>query len=73
MLARKVRLLSVQKIAFLGVSAYKLAYGHKQTALGLQAGHVVGGAQVWVLPNPSGLNAHYQLPELVQLYRVLLK
>jgi G:T/U-mismatch repair DNA glycosylase len=29
------------------------------------------GAQVWVLPNPSGLNANYQLPALVQLFRSL--
>ncbi|MEW6271982.1 MAG: G/U mismatch-specific DNA glycosylase, partial [Thermodesulfobacteriota bacterium] len=29
------------------------------------------GARVWVLPNPSGLNAHYQLPELVRVFREL--
>jgi TDG/mug DNA glycosylase family protein len=29
------------------------------------------GAEVWVLPNPSGLNANYQLPDLVKLFRQL--
>jgi hypothetical protein len=30
-----------------------------------------GGAVVWVLPNPSGLNAHYQLPDLAARFRAL--
>jgi TDG/mug DNA glycosylase family protein len=72
-LARKVRRLDVQNVAILGVSAYNLAYGKKQTLIGVQAEHQIGEATVWVLPNPSGLNAHYQLPELVNLYRQLLE
>ena len=31
----------------------------------------LGGARVWVLPNPSGLNAHYQLPDFERLFRDL--
>ena len=31
------------------------------------------GAQVWVLPNPSGLNANYQLPQIVELFKSLRK
>jgi TDG/mug DNA glycosylase family protein len=35
--------------------------------LGLQPERI-GGAQTWVVPNPSGLNAHYQLPQLAEFY-----
>jgi TDG/mug DNA glycosylase family protein len=70
-LARKVRRLNVKQVAFLGVSAYSLAFDRPQTAIGLQEQRI-GEARVWVLPNPSGLNAHYQLPELVKLYGQLL-
>jgi TDG/mug DNA glycosylase family protein len=31
----------------------------------------LAGARLWVLPNPSGLNAHYQLPQLAELFREL--
>jgi TDG/mug DNA glycosylase family protein len=31
----------------------------------------IGGAQTWVVPNPSGLNAHHQLPDLARLYALL--
>src|SRR5690349_13789532 len=55
-LGRKVRRLKVRNVALLGVSAYNLAYGKKQTKIGLQAEHLIGNARVWVLPNPSGLN-----------------
>jgi TDG/mug DNA glycosylase family protein len=71
-LERKVRRLRVRSVAFLGVSAYELAYRRKQTVIGKQSQHRIGDAQVWVVPNPSGLNAHYQLPQLVRLYRQLL-
>jgi TDG/mug DNA glycosylase family protein len=44
--------------AFLGVSGYRAAFDAPQAHPGLQPG-TVGGARVWVLPNPSGRNAHY--------------
>ena len=57
-------------VAFLGVTAYRTAFGRPTAAVGPQAERI-GHSRVWVLPNPSGLNAHYQLPELVRVFREL--
>jgi TDG/mug DNA glycosylase family protein len=57
-------------VAFLGLSAYRSAFGHPDAGLGPQA-DPIWGSKVWVLPNPSGLNAHYQLPELGRLFSEL--
>lgn len=57
-------------LAVVGISAYRVAFGHGAARVGEQDGHV-GGARVWVLPNPSGLNAHYQLPALATAFRAL--
>jgi double-stranded uracil-DNA glycosylase len=54
-------------IAVVGLTAWRLAYTRPKAGLGLQP-EVVGGRPAWVLPNPSGLNAHYQLPDLVRLF-----
>ena len=54
-------------VAILGVSAYRLAFGDPAAAIGRVA-EPLAGAEVWILPNPSGLNAHYQLPQLIDLY-----
>lgn len=69
-LAAKVRRYRPGIVAFLGVGAYCHAFECKQAAVGPQAGRFEG-AQVWLLPNPSGLNANYQLPALVRLFRRL--
>jgi double-stranded uracil-DNA glycosylase len=66
-LAAKVRRFRPRVVAFLGVRAYCQAFGVKQAAIGPQPQRFEG-AQVWLLPNPSGLNANYQLPELVKLF-----
>jgi TDG/mug DNA glycosylase family protein len=57
-------------LAVLGVSAYRAAFQRPDAAAGPQEFRV-GCAGVWLLPNPSGLNAHYQLPDLVAAYRPL--
>lgn len=69
-LAAKVRRLRPQVVAFLGMGAYCHAFGLARAAVGEQPGRFAG-ARVWVLPNPSGLNANYQLPELVRLFKAL--
>jgi len=71
-LAAKIRRYRPEAVAFLGVGAYRQAFGLKRAAVGLQPQRFEG-ARVWVLPNPSGLNANYQLPELVKLFRGVLK
>jgi double-stranded uracil-DNA glycosylase len=67
-LAAKIRRYRPKAIAFLGVGAYCHAFGLRRASIGLQK-DLFEGAKVWVLPNPSGLNANYQLPHLVKLFR----
>jgi TDG/mug DNA glycosylase family protein len=67
-LERKVRRYGPQVLAVLGVGAYRLAFAEKDAKVGRQE-RKVGGAIVWVLPNPSGLNAHYRLEDLARVYR----
>lgn len=66
-LASKVARLRPACVAFLGVGAYRTAYGRPGATIGEQPERLEG-ARVWVLPNPSGLNAHYQLPALIDLF-----
>ncbi len=66
-LAAKVEANGVAAVAFLGVTAYRTAFAEPRAAIGRQARRV-GGATVWVLPNPSGLNAHYQKPDFARLF-----
>src|SRR4051794_21671469 len=57
-------------LAVLGVTAWRTAFGRPGAALGVQPERI-GGAATWVAPNPSGLNAHYQLPDLARWYAEL--
>ncbi len=69
-LAEKVARYRPRALAVLGVTAYRAAFARPQAALGPQEGRL-GGALVWVLPNPSGLNAHFSLADLATLFREL--
>ena len=69
-LVRKLRRYRPRTVAFLGLGAYRHAFGRPQATLGGQA-ESFEGAGVWVLPSPSGLNANYQMPALVKLFRSL--
>lgn len=69
-LALKLRRYRPRTVAFLGLGAYRHAFGRPQATLGLQP-ETFEGAAVWVLPSPSGLNANYQMPALVKLFRSL--
>jgi len=55
-------------VAVLGISAYRVAFGVPKARSG-RPPHDLAGAQLWVAPNPSGLNAHSQLPDLAAAYR----
>ena len=57
-------------VAVLGIGAYRTGFGRRAAALGSQ-NEDLSGARLWVLPNPSGLNAHYQLDELTDRFRAL--
>lgn len=69
-LARKVRRFRPRIVAFLGMGAYRHAFGAPDAVLGEQAARF-DGARVWVLPSPSGLNANYPLAALVEQLRAL--
>jgi TDG/mug DNA glycosylase family protein len=69
-LAAKVRRYRPLYVAFLGLGAYRIGTGNKKATVGPQE-ELLGGSRVWLLPNPSGLNAHYQAPQLAEVFRVL--
>jgi TDG/mug DNA glycosylase family protein len=69
-LERKVRRVRPRWVAFLGITAYRRATGLARAEVGPQPGGI-GPARVWVLPNPSGLNAHHQLEDLARALRAL--
>ena len=66
-LARKMRRLRPQWLAVLGVGAYRTAFAERAAVIGAQA-RTIGPTRIWVLPNPSGLNAHYTLDRLVEQF-----
>ncbi len=57
-------------VTFLGIGAYRTAFGRPKATLGLQQEQLAESA-LWVLPSPSGLNANHQLADLVALLRDL--
>ncbi|HEX8129921.1 MAG TPA: G/U mismatch-specific DNA glycosylase [Pyrinomonadaceae bacterium] len=69
-LTARVRRYRPRFLAVLGVGAYRTAFDRPKAALGLQP-ETIGETSVWVLPNPSGLNAHYQPKDLARMFREL--
>jgi TDG/mug DNA glycosylase family protein len=70
-LAQKARRYRPRTVAFLGVTAYRTAFRRPKAKLGRQK-ETIGEAGIWVLPNPSGLNARFQLDGLARLFRAFL-
>jgi double-stranded uracil-DNA glycosylase len=66
-LAVKVKRWRPTVAAFVGIGPYRIISGIKDARVGLQK-DLFGGSYAWVLPNPSGLNAHYQPVALAQLF-----
>ena len=54
-------------VAILGITAYRQAFGVRKAALGRQP-EPFEGAELWVVPNPSGLNAHETIASLAEAY-----
>lgn len=67
-LEHKVAALRPKVVAVLGLTAYRQAFGRPKAVAGPQE-HTLGGAALWVLPNPSGLNAHDTIDSLAAAYR----
>lgn len=57
-------------VAFLGIGAYRTAFGRPKAQLGLQDDRL-GQSRLWALPSPSGLNANHQLADLIAMLRTL--
>jgi double-stranded uracil-DNA glycosylase len=57
-LVRKIRRYTPRFAAFTGVTAYRIAFGLKDAKVGPQD-ETIGSTKLWILPDPSGLNAHY--------------
>jgi len=69
-LAAKVARLDPRWLAVVGVTVYRTAFGHPAAKTGSQEERM-GETRLWVLPNPSGLNAHWPAPKLAEAFREL--
>ena len=67
---QKIKRYAPRFVAFLGKAAYSALSDQREIAWGSQTG-ALGGAAVWVLPNPSGRNRAFTLDQLVSAYREL--
>jgi len=70
LLARKARSQRPRWIAILGIGAYRTAFRRPRASIGRQDERLAS-ARIWVLPNPSGLNAHYQPRQLAAAFAEL--
>jgi len=69
-LVAKVKRYTPRVLAILGVGAYRVAFDRPKSKVGPQD-ETIGTTRIWVLPNPSGLNAHYQSADLAKVFREL--
>ncbi|MEU8542333.1 G/U mismatch-specific DNA glycosylase [Streptomyces sp. NPDC048717] len=66
-LTAKVERLAPRRLAVVGVTAYRTAFGEKKASVGPQE-RTIGATRIWVLPNPSGLNAHWTAESMAEEY-----
>jgi len=66
-LERKIKRYRPRAVAVLGVSAFRMAFNRPEATIGAQP-EAIEGAWVWVLPSPSGLNAHFTPKALAVLF-----
>jgi TDG/mug DNA glycosylase family protein len=66
-LTAKIKRYHPRVVAILGLAAFRVAFGQPKARFGPQEQRI-GASQIWVLPNPSGLNASYQLPALTRMF-----
>lgn len=69
-LERKVAKYKPRWVALVGIGAYRKAFDRPLATVGKQPERI-GPAGLWVVPNPSGLNANHQMPELTEMFRAL--
>ena len=66
-LEQKIREHAPRLVAILGIGAFRVAFNRPKAEMGLQK-ETIGGSNVWVLPNPSGLNAHFTAADFGKLF-----
>jgi TDG/mug DNA glycosylase family protein len=71
-LEAKVAMLRPRCVAVLGLQAYRTAFRRPEAIVGRQP-ELLGSALLWLLPNPSGLQAHYQFPEMSDMFKSLFE
>jgi TDG/mug DNA glycosylase family protein len=71
-LVEKVLQYQPEWLAVVGVTAYRDAFAERTAQIGRQE-RLIGATRVWILPNPSGLNAHYTLPKLSAAFAELAR
>src|SRR6266496_3258089 len=69
-LERRVKRYRPEWVAVVGIGAYRVAFGRSKAVIGPQPERL-GTAGLWLLPQPSGLNANHQMPELTAAFRKL--
>lgn len=69
-LIEKLELYKPQVLAVVGIGAYRTAFAKPKATVGPQD-ETLGDTRVWLLPNPSGLNANYQLADFVELFTAM--
>ncbi|HEX6434510.1 MAG TPA: G/U mismatch-specific DNA glycosylase [Gemmatimonadales bacterium] len=69
-LERKVRRYVPAWVAVVGMGAYRTAFARPRARAGLQPDSI-GKSRLWVLPNPSGLNANHQIDDLARAFEAL--
>jgi len=66
-LQQKLHRNQIAAVAYVGITAYRVAFADAKATVGRQ--DTRGDMLTWVLPNPSGLNAHYQAQDFAELFR----
>lgn len=69
-LEKKVRRCTPRFVAFVGLTSYRAAFTRPKAQVGLQP-ELLGPSQIWLLPNPSGLNTHHPPVVMAKLFRAL--
>jgi double-stranded uracil-DNA glycosylase len=69
-LEAKVEVLRPRCVAMLGPQAHSTAFRRPGATIGSQS-ELIAGARLWLLPNPSGLHARYQTPEMNEMFKAL--
>jgi TDG/mug DNA glycosylase family protein len=69
-LVEKIAVYRPQILGVVGIGAYRTAFARPKAVVGPQQ-ETIGDTRIWLLPNPSGLNANYQLADFIELFTAM--